>query len=128
MLGAELVSGLVAVDAQNVEQLSYLRVEAQLTVDTVEKIRLAGLFIKVETRAGRQVLGQRFAELALLSILLPVLLHCVPFCTVPPSTVRGTIVADVVDLLSLDTIPQAAEIPFGGTILPYCSCRSNLKR
>jgi hypothetical protein len=64
MPGFELVSGLVALDALGMEQLSHHRFKAQLALQTVKQIRLGGLLIEFNTGTGGQMLGQRFAKLA----------------------------------------------------------------
>ncbi len=63
VLGAELVSGLVSLDAEDMEQLFDLRFQPQFTVQAVQKFGLAGLAIKFYTRERSQVLGQGFAKL-----------------------------------------------------------------
>ncbi len=61
VLGAELVSGFVAFNPQDMEQLFDLRFQAQFPVQAVEQFGLAGLFVKLDAGERGQMLGQGFA-------------------------------------------------------------------
>jgi hypothetical protein len=64
VLGAELVGGPVAFDAQGMEELAHRGVEPQGAVDAVEEVALAGTLIHLDAEAGGDVLGHGLAELA----------------------------------------------------------------
>ena len=62
--GAELVRRLVALDAQRVEHLAHRGVEADFAIEPEQQVGLAGFAVELDAGAGRDVLGQCFAELA----------------------------------------------------------------
>ncbi|MNN08088.1 hypothetical protein D3C81_1209320 [compost metagenome] len=64
MLGAELMGGLVALDAQGVEQAGNAAVELDLPTELIEQIGLGGGAIELDAGPAGQVLGQCFTELA----------------------------------------------------------------
>ena len=63
MLGAELVSSSIALDAQGMEQAADVLIQLDLTAELIEQIGLGGVGIEFDTSAAGQVLGQGFAEL-----------------------------------------------------------------
>ncbi|MNZ30842.1 hypothetical protein D3C78_481280 [compost metagenome] len=64
VLGAEFVGGLVAFDAQGVEQVADVAVELDLAAQTVQQVCLAEGGVELDAGAHCQILCQRLAELA----------------------------------------------------------------
>ena len=64
VLGAELVGGLVAFDAQGVEQAADAAVQLDFTTELVEQVGLGGLLVELDASATSQILSQGFAKLA----------------------------------------------------------------
>jgi len=63
MLSAELVGSSVALDAQSVEQATYILIQLDLAAELVEQVGLRGGGIELDAGAAGQILGQGFAEL-----------------------------------------------------------------
>ena len=61
--GAELVGSLVALNAQDMKHLADGRVEADFAIEPEQQVGLRGFAVELDAAAGRDVLGQRFAQL-----------------------------------------------------------------
>src|SRR5690606_11358622 len=62
--GMEFVGGLVAFDAQRVEQADYVAIQLDLAAELVEQIRLGGGGIELDAGSAGQILRQSLAQLA----------------------------------------------------------------
>ncbi|MNR47346.1 hypothetical protein D3C85_1664380 [compost metagenome] len=64
VLGAELVGGFVAFDAQGVKQTDDIAIQLDLAAQLVEQVGLGGGGLEVDPGPAGQILGQGLAQLA----------------------------------------------------------------
>ena len=64
MVGAEFVSGLVALDAQGMEQVADVAIELDLAAQPVQQVGLGARGLQLDAGPRGRVLSQNFAELA----------------------------------------------------------------